>query len=249
MGTHIMGLTEFTENTVKKLEPVFKKVNGGYFGITGAIASAIFIGIAAILFFTIEPFTIYSHWISNLGGAVTNAGAPSPGANIVFSVGLIVTAVLVTFFVIDLTNKLFAGDQKAKFLVVIFIAAGILSLVGILGVAFFDMKSSSFIHIISATAFFFGGLGLMLFFGLACFFNSGFSRLQGVFSLAMAGIGSIFLLQFVPLLLAGENLFVFIVSASSTYDNLRFWEWIWLFSFLAWILETGIYSVKKLTSG
>ena len=242
-----MGVAELVERGVKKFAPVYERVNGGYFGIAGAIAGVVTIGIASILYAMLEPFTIFSHWISNLGGAWTNAGTPSNGANVVFSVGLIVIAVLVVFFVMFLLNLLFTGNQKQKWLLVVMLLSGMVALVGILAVAFFDLKSAPSIHTFGAILFFFGGCFIMLFFSLATFFHTGFSRWQGLFGLVAAAIGSVFLFAFLPHLIAGEDLVSIIVSTSQAPDItfLRFWEWMWLFAFLAWVFETGVYTRKK----
>ncbi len=56
-----MGLIKFSEDIAKKLEPAFKRINGGYFGIVGTIACVIFIGISATLYSVLEPITIFTH--------------------------------------------------------------------------------------------------------------------------------------------------------------------------------------------
>jgi len=158
-----MSLLALLEKIVEKFEPLFKKINGGYFAILTTVSGIITILIASILFYMVEPFTIYSHWISNLGGVVTNSGKSPNGSNIVFSIGLIITGVLSVPSTMYLTKLLLSGEQKAPWLINCAIFAGTVTLIGLLLIAFFDIKSQPIIHTFSGMIFFLGAVYMIFF--------------------------------------------------------------------------------------
>ena len=238
-----MGLKEFLEKIVEVFDPIFDKINAGYLGILVAITGGATISIASILFRMVEPFTIFSHWISNLGGAWTNWGLSPNGSNIVFSIGLIILCIFVIPFIVYLV-KIFVSRDLNSFLIFLALGSGLITLIGLFGVALFDMKSQPIIHVLSAIAFFIGGLFLVFFFSLTMFTDIEISRLHPTLGIIVVGIGFVFLLPFVPLLLQGADLVSLIVSTDPGMGFSRFWEWIYVFALFAWIFDMGIYTLK-----
>jgi len=227
------------------LNPIYKKIPGGIFGILVTISGNIALSIAAALFYTVEPFTFFTHWVSNLGGAVTNSGFPPNSSNIVFTIGLVILAVFAAIFVVYLVKILLSGDQNHGWLVICMIATGVTTLIGLLTVAFFDMKSQPVIHTYGGVVFFISATLMILFFSLSIFSNSEFPRLLGLFSLIIAAIQLVFLLTFIPHLLAGEDLVSIVISTAPEMGLTRFCEWIFIIALFTWFAVTGAYSLKK----
>ena len=160
-------------------------------------------------------------------------------------VGLIITGILSVPSIMYLTKLLLSGEQKAPWLINCAIFAGTAALIGLLLIAFFDIKSQPIIHTISAMIFFFGAVYMIFFFSLSIFFNSKISWTQGLFSLIIAGVGLIFLLTLLALLMQGMDPVSIVVDTSPRSAEARFWEWMFIFAFFAWFLEIGIYTLRQ----
>ncbi len=238
-----MGLKDFLEKITEFFDPIFDRMNTGYFGILVAITGVATISIASILYAMVEPFTIFSHWISNLGGAWTNLYQSPNGSNIVFSIGLIILCIFVIPFIVYLV-KIFVSRDLNSPLIFFALGSGLITLIGLLGVAFFDMKSQPLIHTLSAVAFFIGGLFMVFFFSLTMFFDTKISSIHPLFGIIVVGVGFIFLLPFVPLLLQGADLVSLIVSTEPRMAFSRFWEWMYVFALFAWIFDMGVFTLK-----
>ena len=239
-----MNSIDLTLKITKKFEPLYKKIHGGYFGIFTAIFGLLTVVIASILFYAVEPFTIYSHWISNLGGAVTNSGKIPNSSNVVFSIGLIAMGSISAIFVLYLGNLLLSSkNQKFPRLVVCFLIFGVLSLVGTVGVALFDMKSQPLFHVYFATILFISLTFMILFFSLSILFNKDFSKIQTFLGFLTIIITMILFISFLPLILKGKDLTMLMLSTSSELSMTRFWEWMSFFAFLTWFFELGFYTL------
>ena len=240
-----MNSIDLTLKITKKLGPVYKKVHGGYFGIFTAILGILTVIVASILFYSVEPFTMYSHWISNLGGVETNSGKSPNGSNLVFSIGLITMSVTSVIFVLYLVNLLLSSkNQKFPRLVVCCLIFGVLSLLGNVGIAFFDMKSQPMLHVYSAIVLFVSLTFTIFFFSISMFFNKDVSKIQAIIGLIVIIITLILFASFLPLMLEGYDLLTLMTSTSSELAITRFWEWMSFFAFLSWFFELGVYTLK-----
>ncbi|MFX0139746.1 MAG: hypothetical protein ACFFDN_39265 [Candidatus Hodarchaeota archaeon] len=238
-----MGLKEFLEKITERFDPIFDKVNVGYFGILVAITGVATISIASFLYSMVESFTIFSHWISNLGGAWTNLYQSPNGSNIVFSVGLIILCIITIPFIVYLV-KIFVSRDLNSLSLFFAIGSGLITLIGLIGVAFFDLKTQPVIHTFSAAAFFGGGLLMVFFFSLAMLSDLEISKIHPLFGLIVVGTGLIFLITFLPHLLQGADLIGLIVSTETKMALSRFWEWIYVFALFAWIFDMGVYTLR-----
>ena len=240
-----MALTDSIKNLAEKLDPIYDKISGGLIGIIATIVGVITILGASLLFYSVEPFTFYTHWISNLGGVVTNGGQFPNGSNIVFAIGLITVGILAIPFMLYVAKVILDGEQKYSILVVIFVLFGIITLLGIVGVALFDMKSQPILHVVFAALFFLGSFLMVLIYSISLFFNSKISWLHGAFSLAIATVSAIFLLTLVPHIAQGGDIAALIVSTGPELSVSRFWEWMFLFAIFSWLFETGVLMLKQ----
>jgi hypothetical protein len=240
-----MALTDSIKNLAEKLDPIYEKINGGLIGVIATIVGVITILVASLLFYSVEPFTFYTHWISNLGGVVTNGGQFPNGSNIVFAIGLITVGILAIPFMLYVAKVLLDGEQKYSILVVIFVLFGIFTLLGIIGVSLFDMKSQPILHVVFAAFFFLGSFLMVFFYGISLFFNSEISWIHGVFCLAVATVSAIFLLTLVPHIAQGGDIAALIISTGPELYVSRFWEWMFLFSIFSWLFETAVLMQKQ----
>ncbi len=229
----------------KWLDPLYKKVPGGYFGIIAAILGSVTILTCSILYYSAEPFTFYSNWISDLGGVRTNSGIPPNGSNIVFSVGLILLTIISIPYILHLMDYLLSRKQRLRFLVHLSAIFGVITIIGVIGVSIVDIKSDPLGHTYFATMFFFGGMAIMLFFSLSMFCNSDIPRKHALFGLICSIVPMIFIFTFTPYAIKGENIFLLVVSTDPQLGISRFWEWMYLFALFAWFLETGIFTLKS----
>ncbi|MHA1378564.1 MAG: hypothetical protein ACTSRG_09300 [Candidatus Helarchaeota archaeon] len=239
-----MDIKGLVEKTVESFDPLYKKVKGGYISIAVAIIGIITLSICSMLYSAVEPFTIYSHWVSNLGGARTNWGLSPNGSNIVFSVGMITLSILAVPAVIYLLKIILAGYQKFEWLPIIAAISGIYCLLGIVGVAIFDMKSSIMLHVIFAAIFFIGGALMIFLFSITILYDAEISNIYGILGTLMSGVGLLFLLSLVPYLIQGNDPFFLIGSVSPSLAFTRFWEWMYVFSMFAWFIMIGILALK-----
>ena len=229
----------------EKFSPLFNKIKGGYFGILITIFGLITIITCIILYSLSEPISIFSHWISDLGGYITNSGASPNGANIIFSIGLIIISILAIPFLLYLTDFLLSKNQKLKFLVFFAFIFSIMTLLGIFGVAFIDIKSEPIIHTAFAALFFLGGMTIMFFFSLAMLFNSDVSNKQAIFGLICSAVPLAFLASFTPYMLDGQNVLTLVLSVDPALGVSRFLEWMYLIALFIWFFEIGFYLIKN----
>lgn len=136
---------------MEKVNKIYEKVHASYFGIIGVV----FFMIGLIPAILVHPdFSIISTFISNLG---------EPSANdlwLYFNTFWFVTGLLMIFFIIGFTRYL---QEKGVNRLGTWIACvfGILSAVGILGLALFNSEDAYPMHYISELIFFFTGISYL----------------------------------------------------------------------------------------
>jgi len=225
----------------EKFDKVYDKIPGYYFGILIGLIGAITIVISAILFSTVEQITFFTHWISNLGGAtVAFDERPPNGSNVVFGIGLVSAAICAIFFLIYALRILIPGNEKTKWMLHLDLITGLIAIIGIIIVSFFDMINWLAIHGIGAAMFFIGGMFMVLFFTLTILLNSEIPWIQAIPGFIVSGVFLIFLITFLPHLLSGVELISLLADTSnSVYNWTRFWEWMVLFAILSWFFIMG----------
>jgi len=232
---------------MEKFDKVYEKIPGYYFGILIGLIGAITIGISAILFSTAEQFTLFSHWISNLGGATTQSGISPNGSNVVFGIGLVIAALLAIVFLVYAMKLLKPGNEKTIWLLYLDLLTGVVTIVGIIIVAFFDMIAWLAIHGVGAVMFFMGGMLMVLFFTITLILNTEIPWKHSIPGFIVSGVFLIFLITFLPHLLGGIDLIALLGDTSLTYGWTRFWEWMVLFAILSWFFIMGYltYTLEK----
>ncbi len=232
-------------NLKENLDKLFEKIPGGYFSILLAVIESTSILIAAILFYILEEFTFFTHYISNLGGAYTNSGTYSNGYAIVFSIGLILSAICASIFIIYLNRMLQSGNKDTPGMVKVSLLLSIISIIGIVLVALFDMKNAIGIHTIGALMFFVGGMFMILSLSITFYFNTEFSKTQAYIGLGTMSVFAIFLGTVgLAIMDPSVEISTMLSSTSPSLNVMRFWEWMVLFAILSWFAEIGVYTIR-----
>ena len=232
---------------MEKFDKVYEKIPGYYFGVIIGLLGTVTIVISAILFSTAEQFNFFSHWISNLGGATTQSGISPNGSNVVFGVGLVITAIFAIFFLVYAIKLLKPGNERTVWLLYLDILTGLITIIGIIIVAFFDMINMLLIHGVGAIMFFMGGMFMVLFFSLTMVLNSEIPWTHSIPGFIASGVFLIFLITFLPPLLSGIEILTLLSDTSPIFAWTRFWEWMVLFAILAWFFIMGYltYTIEK----
>ena len=231
-------------DVMEKFDKVFEKIPGYYFGMLIGLIGAITVGISAILFSLSEPFNFFTHWISNLGGATTQAGTSPNGSNIVFGIGLVTAAINAIFFLVYVIQVLKSGNEKTMWLVYLDVLSALITIIGIVIVSFFDMITILVVHAVGATMFFIGGMLMVLFFTLTIILNTEIPWSYSIPGFIVTGVFLVFLITFVPYLLMGVPLLDLLADITAQYAWTRFWEWMVLFAILSWFFIMGYLTYK-----
>lgn len=235
----IKKCNEFLQNMSNRLNFIYEKIDYGYFGILSTISGVSTILICSFLFYSVEPFTILSHWVSNLGGITTNSGEFSNFSNVVFSIGLFVTALFTTLFVLGLIKDLLTSSLKINSLISVGFIFSLLCLGGIIGVALFDLKGSPFIHAFTAMFFFLGSSFMVFFFNLALIFDERWPYGIGIVTILVPFSALVFSLSFIPHLLQGKGIVELILSTGPEFAFSRAWEWTYIMGLFVWFFVLG----------
>ncbi|MHA1438224.1 MAG: hypothetical protein ACTSPD_11655 [Promethearchaeota archaeon] len=223
----------------EKLETFFKKVNGGYFGILTSISGTITIVIAVILYSISIPISLQLHWISHLG-------AGPNGAQYIFTIGLIITAIFAIPFLLQLFLLLRENTDKHKLMWVCTFIIAMIAIAGLIINAIFNMRDNPNLHVTGSTTFFFGGFFMIILCSLLMFFHPEFPKSQALIGIIVSGFFAAFLISFLPLMVDPNiNLMELLTTSDPIAGTTRFLEWLVLFAILFWFLEIGIYLIKK----
>lgn len=209
---------------MEKVDKIYEKVHASYFGIIGVVVFMIGL-IPAIL---VHPdFSFISTFISNLG---------EPSANdlwLYFNTFWFITGLLMIFFIIGFTRYLQEKgvNRRGTWITCVL---GILSAVGILGLAIFNSEDAYPMHYVSELIFFFTGI-LYLFIYAAIEDQPEFPRWQSVFNLIVA----FFFILYLILLIVNR------VNENVAVEARTLAEWAFLFANLIWFVENGVFILKK----
>lgn len=219
-----------------KINHIFKKVHGGYFGIISAIIGLITLLIASILQSLTEPFTMFTLFVSNL------QQGPN-GANIVFVIGFTFCIIIAIPFFIYLYQFLQEGSGKKDLILTIAFISSMIGAIGIIIAVIADYKLYLYVHWIGAMVFFFIMIITCILFSISMIQNKKISKMQGITGFIVAPFFIIFLLFFWSTFFPPGLVFG-IFYPGPNYELAKFTEWLAIFAFIAWILDLGIYLIK-----
>jgi len=206
------------------LDKMFEKVHASYFAFIGLIV--FFVGLIPAML--MHPgFSFFITHISYLG-------TPLNPLHVLFNICWFITAIFIIIFFFGFTSYLQKKNLSSKgILAACFL--GILSAIGIMGMAIFNSDSIYYLHLMFELLFFITGiLYLFLYTGLE-WKSSEFSKLQALFNF----IVSVFFLLYLVLLILNRVISGLAPEAESLT------EWLFLFANLFWFFENGIYMLLK----
>lgn len=194
------------------------KGKGSYFGFTGVLISLISILTSIFLYIQADPsFSFFTDFISYLGVGPNNS-------DIVFNVGVIISAPFMFLFYLYLGAFLMSRVETQKGILIIAIIAAVFNCIGNILLAVYTNNSNLAMHLIGAY------IAFGAYFALACIFSfvemnmSEFNRL-----IAISG--------FIPcILLIGHIVLLFILYYTGIFPALPiFIEWVMFFIMMGWI--------------
>lgn len=204
-------------NLIKKFYERIKG-KGSYFGLGGVLISLITIITSIFLYIQADPtFSFFTDFISFLGIGPNNS-------DIVFNVGVIVSAPFMLVFYSYLAAFLINRVEDHKEILIIAIIAAVFNCIGNILLAVYTNNSNLAMHLIGAY------IAFGAYFALACIFSfvemkmAEFNRL-----VAISG--------FIPcLLLIGHVVLLFILYYTGIFPALPiFIEWVMFFIMMGWI--------------
>ena len=208
---------------MEKLDKFYEKIHGSYMSFIGL---AIFL-IGLIIAIIVEPnFSFFVHHISDLG-------APTNSAYIIFDVCWFITGIFMILFLIFFTRYLQekGGDVKGTWICLVL---SIISALGIMGLAIFNSIDSPTMHLASEYVFFFAGILYLLYYTILEYKMPEFPKAQAILNLIVA----YFFVEYLVILIVSRIGPIFSPEVHS------FTEWLFLFADLFWFFENGLYSLK-----
>ncbi|MFX0071993.1 MAG: DUF998 domain-containing protein [Candidatus Hermodarchaeota archaeon] len=208
---------------MEKLDNFYKKIHGSYMAFIGL---AIFL-IGLIIAITVEPnFSFFVHYISDLGD-------PTNSAYIIFNFCWFIAAIFIILFLIFFTQYLQekGGNVKGTRICLVF---GIISALGIMGLAIFNGVDFPTMHLVSQYVFFFAGILYLLYYTILEYKIPGFPKAQAILNLIVA----YFFIEYLVIQIVSSIGIIFSPGVNS------FTEWLFLFANLFWFFENGLYSLK-----
>ena len=222
----------------EKLGSFLNKFKGGYFGILAGISQVIMLIVGTLVFNDTEevPITFGSHWVSHLGAA-------TEGAQMIFIAFMLMTVLFAIPFILDLVRKMLPGNEKQRWMFLLPLIFALTTIFGGFGLTFFNMGDFPEMHVFFATTFFISVALMVALLSFIMFFNSNIIKWQAWIGLGCGGLFLLFLLTFIPHLLAGEDLVTLVTSLDEKFALTRVMEWIAIIALVVWFIETGAYMI------
>ena len=213
--------------------------------IIGGIEGISTIFISSLLYYLNEPFTMTSHWVSNLG-------VGSNGSNHVFNYGLMISAIFLGIFLIGISRELWGNGRKNNIVIVIAFLIGLMSVIGIFLLTLNDMFSTySILHQIGAYTYFTGSVFFILLYSIILRINDYVSNKLLVTGIIMTIIGILMPLMTVICMnwfmypelaiseISLEQWNSMLSNMSPAFKGVRVIEWSMLICFFIWTLQFG----------
>jgi len=215
---------------MEKLDKFYKKINGNYFGLISVFIAAISITVAQLLYMAVDPtFSITTNFISDLGTGPN-------GSDIVFSIAMILTGVLIMPFYVYIGWYLQKRENQNSLR--IGMIAGLIGSIGMMLVGVFPLNPNDIfsynMHIIAAGILFYGVLSMLLIYGISEYRNPEISNLLSILAFITAGLYGAFMTSVIIQYLAS------IPFQAYTYII----EWIGLYVMGIWIIAHVYYTLK-----
>ncbi|MFX1303195.1 MAG: DUF998 domain-containing protein, partial [Promethearchaeota archaeon] len=206
----------------------YEKIKGGYFAFLTLIAVGFGIFVALFIYLPVDPsYSIFSNYISDLG-------AGPIGSRIIFSIGMILGAIFMIFFILYVSIYLKKKEEKSQ-LIWGFQNTGLFAEVGLIIIGIFPLEQVGTLtysfHFFGALIFFVFIAVSTIYFGYIEYKNSEFPKIYAIISFLTGGFSAIFISGFViqELVPIPKNTFVYLS------------EWTFLVFVSIWLIIHGIY--------
>ncbi|MFX0026216.1 MAG: DUF998 domain-containing protein [Candidatus Hermodarchaeota archaeon] len=207
-----------------KISEIFEKIHASYFAFIGLIV--FFVGLIPTMI--VHPdFSFFVTHISHLG-------TPSNPLHIFFNICWFITAILIILFLVGFTQYLQEKEINSKWAWIGCIL-GILSAIGIMGMAIFNSETAYIMHLIFELLFFMTGILYLFLYTYLEWKSPEFKNTQAIFNFIVA----LFFLLYLVLLILNR------VKSGIAPEAESFAEWLFLFANLFWFFENGVYMLRK----
>ncbi|MFW9948029.1 MAG: DUF998 domain-containing protein [Candidatus Odinarchaeota archaeon] len=207
-----------------KIDKIFEKIHASYFAFIGLIV--FFVGLIPAII--VHPdFSFFATHISYLGTSLNSL-------HIFFNVFWFITAIFIILFLLGFTQYLQEKEIKPSWTWIGCIL-GVLSAIGIMGMAIFNSETVYIIHLIFELLFFMTGILYLLFYTYLEWKSPKFKNSQAIFNFIVA----LFFLLYLVLLILNR------VNRGIAPEAESFAEWLFLFANLFWFFENGVYMLRK----
>ncbi|MFX1588981.1 MAG: DUF998 domain-containing protein [Promethearchaeota archaeon] len=207
-----------------KIDKIFEKIHASYFAFIGLIV--FFVGLIPAMI-AHPDFSFFVTHISYLG-------TPSNSLHIFFNVCWFITAIFIILFLLGFTQYLQEKGINSKWAWIGCII-GVLSAIGIMGMAIFNSATVYIIHLIFELLFFMTGILYLFLYTYLEWKSSEFKNTQAIFNFIVA----LFFLLYLVLLILNR------VNPGIAPEAESFTEWLFLFANLFWFFENGVYMLMK----
>ncbi|MFX0032784.1 MAG: DUF998 domain-containing protein [Candidatus Hodarchaeota archaeon] len=205
-------------------DKMFEKFHASYFAFVGLI----------IFFIGLIPAMLMHPGFSFFITHISYLGTPSNPLHVLFNVCWFITAVFIIIFFFGFTRYLQKKDLSSKGLLATCLI-GILSAIGIMGMAIFNSDSVYIVHLMFELLFFITGILYLFIYTYLEWKSTEFTKFQAVFNF----IVSVFFLLYLVLLILNRVIRGLAPEAESLT------EWLFLFANLFWFFENGLYMLLK----
>lgn len=213
---------------MEKIDQFYDKYHGSLFAISGVVFFFILFLISVVLYINLEPFSLTTRYISDLG-----AGPCAVGSTI-FNINLIITSLLMIishlFFYRYLQKK--GGSTQLLFISLI---GGIISSIGLMLLGIFPKYTFEAQHQMASYIYFGAGVIYLIFYGINELKMKEIPQYQA------------FLNFFIMIFYLLYLIFKILVKAKTGFPTEieKFTEWLMLFSTLFWFVEFGWFTHRN----
>lgn len=210
---------------MEKFDTIFEKLHASYFGIIGVV---IFL-VGAIPAMIVHPsFNFVDIFISDLA---------VPGDNmlaIFFVICWVITGLFMIMFIIGFTKYLQEKGSSSKSTGIACIL-GLISALGLLLIALFNVRDFYLMHTLAQYIFFFPGIIYLFGYAYIEYKLSDFPLWQALLNVIVAFFFILYLILFI----------VNRIEPTLLIEAKAISEWLFLFANLFWFVETGVFILKR----
>ncbi|MCP4763874.1 MAG: DUF998 domain-containing protein [archaeon] len=212
---------------MEKFNKIYDKIPGSTYGLIAFIVGVSMLSMSMILHMIGSPFSLMTHWVSNMGIAPL-------GGRFFFNYGLITLGILIIPFVLYMPQFLWANKESKYYLIKNFFTilgfiSSICSIIGMILVGLYpmDMVEQITYHGIGAMFAFMGAILFLSFYSISMMLNKKGGFIPFILSI-LALISMILMIATMPTFDL-ENIDLSVLTETGDPLIARFWEWMVFF--------------------